>query len=211
MCAGLLVVLAIDITIAVFLGFYSYKNTDPGHCFYIHGIDRPGNTKSELVEIAMNSHIKVPEGQPLDYHHTFVTWFTWGFWTFSFPIVLLPIVALVDKIDSCKGTFESILGVMWGINTLLWTVMGSVWRFNAGGKVCSGDLVHRKEGVTDEQYHKSLDAAQQARGYQFHSGKLMFILLIVMFTIAGLIISGGVAYLLWYCFCQGKNDQNSAA
>jgi len=107
----------------------------------------------------MDHGVKIPHGQPLDYHHTFVTWFCWGFWSFVFPLVMLPVWALIDKIESCQGTFENIIGVMWGIDTLLWTVMGAVWRFNAGGKVCSGDMIHRKKGTPDDVFFKALGAA----------------------------------------------------
>ena len=128
----------------VYLGIFSFKNPDQEAWYgQASGVSTLYNTK----EIGLAASAL----ELTNIHDKFHTWFLWGF------IVLLMVVVFYIVIGACflteKGAEIVIVGTMqniWAIvgilsifslQSLVWWILGIVWRFNSVGQFSSGDIV----------------------------------------------------------------------
>ena len=110
--------------------------------------------------------IDIVDGYPVEMHRVYVVWFLTGFWA---QIALIVITAIVIPLYRFKEFYGKVFGCcsysFYWIATFVWLAFGGIWRFSKAGSVASGDKLERLYGTTDEQWAKSLEAAQTANGY----------------------------------------------
>ena len=79
-------------------------------CYYIYGVDTPGNTQQNVNIIAEDRGIRVKPGYPVDMAHLFHVWFLWGFWD---KIFQLSILALALSVCACSAGDKLLLRIVF--------------------------------------------------------------------------------------------------
>jgi len=160
---------AFYIAVLVMLGMHGFSSTDPAHCYYIEGIERPAISESEITLAAKTKGVDIPPGQPLDFHLLFVWWCVKAFWLLLLPVILAIIASIFSYFELLEKKTERwiqrIASLVLGLVTLIWSIVGIIERYSHGGKICSGDMLKRKAGTTEHAFQAALKAASEARGY----------------------------------------------
>jgi hypothetical protein len=174
-------VIGVFVTITVYLGIYAYNNPDTGSCWVVKGLDAPQLTKDGAIAKSAQLGVSITEGYPVEMHHLFRAWFTWGFWS---KIYLVVTSILFQSMNKCIGKTSSVLGAiscgLYLTNGLIWLIFGAIWRYSAAGKTAAGDNLERPDGLTDEVWENSMEKSRRDNGYQFASGTFMHIYVIAI-------------------------------
>lgn len=123
-----------------------------------------------------------------DVHGHFVAWFMWGF-------IQTIIFVIFSGWSSMKGmsmnpTVLSGLSCIIVCAELAWYIAGMVWRFNEAGNFASGDSPYA--GYSDSAWEKyaqcdsSFEYPDNYCGFQYASGKFMFVYYVITWCVLGL-------------------------
>ena len=187
-CAG-------AITMVVYMGIYAYSNPDPADCFWVEGLTQTSVTSAGATASALASSIVIPEGQPLNVHLVFTTWFAWGFWSCIGPIIAGPVLAIIACLCKNQPMVTGILGGLTGCATcvsfLCWFIFGLIWRWGSMGQASTGAaLPERDAASTDEAWDVIVAKEKLDHGLQISSGNFMNVLLILQCISYGITVLG---------------------
>jgi len=137
MCCCIGSVIATILAFTVYIGKYAFDNPNPD-AWYIDGQLVPAEPTLEGAEFTA-------------VHDQYVTWFLWGFIN-QMIFLASPLCALLTKMmpNDCQWhTYVTGCGVC--LSSIVWYIIGLVWRFNAVGKFSCGDeteVVASAESIT---------------------------------------------------------------
>ena len=164
------------VALTLTLGSYGMSNPDPNECWVIKGIDASATTRDGMVAKATALSKPVPEGYPIEMHSVYVAWALWGFWV-NFIFIAINVTSMVlmsfNVIPVIAMITSALTATGWVISSILWLVLGTIWRFSAGGSVAAGDKLEKPEGTSSDDWKSALKASSEADGYQLKSGRLL--------------------------------------
>ena len=74
--------------------------------------------------------------------HVYRLWFTWGFFSSVAWAGFWMLESVSDKmLGRNKNSVIGCLGCSICVQTIVWFVLGILWRFQTAGKVVSGDML----------------------------------------------------------------------
>ena len=148
-----LTVLALFITFTVYLGIYGYNNPDPESCWVIRGLENSEKTKALALAKAADLGIEVASGYPVEMHKVYLAWFRWGFWNnLVLMIVLAATITVGVYISAVLKFLVPATAGLFFCSTLVWIILGFVWRYTTGGSIAAGDWLTQDEGQSDEDF-----------------------------------------------------------
>jgi len=154
------VVAGVFTTATVYLGIYAYKNPDPLNCWVNRDVFIPSLTKEEATNVVKGLGVEPIEGYPVEMHKIYLAWFLWGFWAkIAFAALIVATVAVCYKSYSGGLIVASISVGLYAVNSIVWLIVGGIWRFSKGGMTASGDRLIRPEGVSDDAWDKQIATA----------------------------------------------------
>ena len=194
------------------VGSHAFNNKDPEHCWVVTGVERPALTRDEVISAAGKKQppIAVPDGEPIDYHHIFVRWFTVAFFLLLAPLfsaILLMVIQCMSLIS--EKTFyisNQVVSNLLSVVVLLWSGLGLHRRLSPNGKIAVGALLERKDGVTDKAYFDAVHAASEARGYQITSKNAMIVFPAILLVFSSLSVIGMAYDLIKRCCCKPEEQ-----
>ena len=192
------------IAILVMLGMHGFGSTDPAHCYYIEGIERPALSAGEVITAAKVKGVDVPPGQPLDYHVIFTQWCVWAFWLLILPIFVSILGSVFSYFELVEKKTEKMIGKIVSLcvclTQLIWCITGIINRYSHGGKICSGDMLKKKAGTTEHAFQTALKAASEARGYQIGTGPFVGVAAWILTILNAFGVVAIITFLFMECF-----------
>ena len=157
---GAVIVAGVFTTATVYLGIYAYKNPDPLNCWITRDVFVPSLTKEEAINAVKGLDVEPIEGYPVEMHKIYLVWFLWGFWA---KLVFAALIAAT--VGVCYASYNGGLIVasisvgLYAVNSIVWLIVGGIWRFSKGGMTAAGDRLVRPEGASDDEWNKQLESA----------------------------------------------------
>ena len=164
------------VVLTIMLATYGFGNPDPNSCWVVKGMDSAATTRTAMEERAETLGKVVPEGYPIEMHSVYVTWALWGFWTnFLFAGIFVASMLLMafNTIPMAAMFTSTLASLGWIVSTVLWLILGMVWRYSQAGMTAAGDRLEKSSSQTNDEWTKALAAASISGGYQLKTGKFL--------------------------------------
>jgi len=90
----------------------------------------------------------------------YLAWFLWGFWAKLAFAGLIAVTVGVCYASYNGGLIVASISVgLYAVNSIVWLIVGGIWRFSKGGMTAAGDRLVRPEGASDDEWNKQLESA----------------------------------------------------
>ena len=202
-CAVVIAILVslIPITLTILFGVYAFGNPDQPAWYGLESGQPSLYASEELAKAASAEDI-------VNIHGRFVNWFFWGFLVFVSPfIITLLLVACVFVSPNTATVCGPVLSFATACGSLVWYILGIVWRFNSKGRYTAGDVP--PVGTDKEAWAEQVAAA--GSNFQLSSGKFMFVYYVVSWVgLAVAVLTSIVVVILACCLCAQKPDDEEA-